>query len=118
MKRLYGESQWHSDTASRINPKQEGEKFHTCPCCGSRTSNGEEAQAKYWAVVDSLFSVLTSGESRDMFNASTKLISILNSEVATGISTNRGGEWVNPEQGSEKVVAVNTMIRALLEARK
>lgn len=118
MKRLYGESQWHSDTASKVNPKREGDKFHACPCCGSRTSNGEEAQAKYWAVVDSLFSVLTSGESRDMFNASTKLISILNSEVTTGISTNRGEGWVNPEQGSEKVEYINVMIRTLLEVRK
>jgi len=118
VKRLYGESQWYSDTASKVNPKREGEKFHACPCCGSRTSNGEEAQAKYWSVVDSLFSVLTSGESRDKFNASTKLISILNSEVVTGISTNRSGEWVNPEQGSDKVATINAMVRALLEARK
>lgn len=118
MKRLYGESQWHSDTASKVNPKRDGDKFHSCPCCGSGTSNGEEANAKYWAVVDSLFSVLTSGESRDRFNASTKLISILNSEIATGISTNRGGEWVNPEQDSEKVATINVMIRTLLEARK
>ena len=118
MKRLYGESQWQSDTAAKVNPKREGEKFYACPCCGSSSSNGEEAQAKYWTVVDSLFSVITSGESRDRFNAATKLIAILNSEVVTGISTNRDGEWVNPEQDSEKVKVINTMIRTLLESRK
>jgi hypothetical protein len=118
MARLYGESQWSSDTASKINPKREGEKFYDCPCCGSRSSNGEEAQAKYWSVVDSLFSVLTSGEGRDKFNAATKLIAILNSEIVTGISTNRNGEWVNPEQGSEKVNVINAMVRTLIECRK
>lgn len=118
MKRLYGESQWQSDTASKVNPKREGENFYACPCCGLKSSNGAEAQAKYWAVVDSLFAVLTSGESRDKFNATAKLISILDSEITTGISTNRGNDWVNPDQDSEKVKVINTMIRTLLDSRK
>jgi|GEM_PF-3447394 len=120
-KRIYGKPICETDTASIMHPNEPaGSKgnMHTCPCCGGMCSNGDYAQAKYWSVVDNLYSVLTDDSQFSRNAAATDLIAMLNSEINTKVSRLKDDGSFSLDNGSAKVAHVNKMISKLLEFRE
>lgn len=120
-KRIYGKPICETDTASIMHPNEpagSNGKMHTCPCCGVVCSNGDYAQAKYWSMVDALYSVLTDDSQFSRNAAATDLIAMLNSEINTKVSRLTDDGSFSLDHKTEKVARINKMISKLLEFRE